>query len=376
MTNHPTPPPTPSPPPSDGCHEHEYPNLQCSYGHSYSGTTSVVNTVLTAAEAEAAASTASGSPVAVQFTLGSGIGVPAGAQGLGEAANLTAWADVVVLVVGLGCAEAEGRDRTNLTLTGAQRDLISTVTAAMKPTSKLIVAIASAGGVDLVVPRADALLQIFYNGEETGSGLWDVVLGRLSPSARMPETVYAWQYLTLVAPEVNFNMVTFGTGRTYRFFNNSAAVAKSGGAQDTYIRYRFGYGLSYCTFAYSNLVVKQVGGGNVTVDVDVAVATPARGSGGGGCREVTQVYLTLPSQPDLVVPIYSLVGFAVTPLPPPPAAPTHLTFIVPLVDQLTTLVNGTRVFTGGVYTYAVGGHLPDDTQGEAQSNTLVGTLSL
>lgn len=346
----------------------------CSYGHSYSGTTSVVNTVLTAAEAEAAASAASGNPVSVQFTLGSGIDVPAGSQGLGEAANLTAWADVVVLVVGLGCAEAEGRDRTNLTLSAAQVDLVATVTASLRPTSKLIVAIASAGGVDLVVPRADAMLQIFYNGEETGSGLWDVVLGRLSPSARMPETVYAWQYLNLVAPEVNFNMVTFGTGRTYRYFNNTAAVANSKGAQDTYIRYRFGYGLSFCTFTYSNLVVKQVAGGNVTVDVDVVVATPARG--GSGCREVTQVYLTLPSQPDLVVPIYSLVGFAATPLPPPPTAPTHLTFIVPLVDQLTTLVNGTRVFTGGVYTYAVSGHLPDDTQGAVQSNALVATLSL
>ena len=95
-----------------------------------------------------------------------------------------------------------------MTLSAAQVDLVATVTASLRPTSKLIVAIASAGGVDLVVPRADAMLQIFYNGEETGSGLWDVVLGRLSPSARMPETVYAWQYLNLVAPEVISGEVT------------------------------------------------------------------------------------------------------------------------------------------------------------------------
>jgi hypothetical protein len=78
------------------------------------------------------------------------------------------------------------------------------------------VAIASAGGVDLQVPRADAVLQVFYNGEETGSGLWDVIMGRLSPSARMPETVYAWQYLELVAPEVNFNARRRGGGLRVR----------------------------------------------------------------------------------------------------------------------------------------------------------------
>ena len=73
-----------------------------------------------------------------------------------------------------------------LTLSAAQAALVEAVSAAMAPSAKLVVAVASAGGVDLVVPRADALLQIFYNGEETGSGLWDVIMGRLSPSARMP----------------------------------------------------------------------------------------------------------------------------------------------------------------------------------------------
>ena len=194
-----------------GCHEREYPNLQCSYGHSYSGTTSAVSTVLLAAQAEAA-----GAGAEVRTALGSGINVPAGAGGLAEAANLTAWADLVVLVVGTGCKECEGGDRRNLTLSPPQAALVAAVSAAMAPTARLVVAIASAGGVDLQVPRADAVLQVFYNGEETGSGLWDVIMGRLSPSARMPETVYAWQYLELVAPEVNFNARRRGGGLRVR----------------------------------------------------------------------------------------------------------------------------------------------------------------
>jgi hypothetical protein len=353
-----------------GCHERDYPQLSCSYGHSYSGKTSLVNTVLSAARQEAAAG---GGATTVQYAAGSGINVPAGAGGLAAAANLTAWADLTVLVVGLGCYEAEGRDRLNLTLSTAQAALVDAVAAAAPPGGRLVVAVASAGGVDLVVPRADALLQIFYNGEETGSGLWDVLLGRASPSARMPETVYAWQYLGLVAPEINFNMVTLGTGRTYRFFNDTAAVARAGGAQDTYVRYRFGYGLSYCAFVYSGLsLTPNAGDGSVTVEVDVAIAAPA----GRACREVTQVYLTLPPQPGLVTPIYSLVAFAATPLPAAPAEPTHLTFSVRKDDLLTTLVDGTRVLTGGAYTFAVSGHLPDDEKGSVQSNTVVGVVNL
>ena len=354
-----------------GCHESEYPKLSCSYGHSYSGKTSVVSTVLSAARDEVAAA---GGSSTIEYVLGSGINVAAGVtDGLAAAANVTAWADLTVLVVGLGCYEAEGRDRLNLTLSGAQAALVQTVAAAKASAGRLIIAVASAGGVDLVEPRADAVLQIFYNGEETGAGLWDVLLGRVSPSARMPETVYAWQYLNLVAPEINFNMVTFGTGRTYRFFNNSAAVAKSGGSQDTYIRYRFGYGLSYCTFEYSGLVLTpNATDGSISVEVDVMAVSPA----GRACREVTQVYLTLPPQAGLVTPIYSRVAFTVTPLPAPPAEATHLTLSVKYDDLLTTLVNGTRVLTGGAYTFSVSGHLPDDAKGAMQSNVLTAVSTL
>ena len=151
-----------------GCHESEWPQLLCSYGHSYSGQTSVVSTVLSAARAEAAAG---GGATTVEYIVGSGINVPAGAEGLAAAANLTAWADLTLLVVGLGCYEAESRDRSNLTLSAAQAALVDAVAAAARPGAKLLIAIASAGGVDLVVPRADALLQVFYSGEEAGSGL-------------------------------------------------------------------------------------------------------------------------------------------------------------------------------------------------------------
>lgn len=139
-----------------------------------------------------------------------------------------------------------------------------------------------------------------------------------------------------------------------------------------YTRYRFGYGLSYCTFAYSNLVLSyNTTAGSVGVDVDVATtgSTPA----GLACTEVAEVYLTLPPAA-FVTPIYSLVAFAATPLPPAGAPPTHLRFDVQDFDLLTTYVDGARALAGGTYTFSVGGHLPDDAKGVG--NVLSATIEL
>lgn len=224
---------------SYGGHEHEWPNFACSYTHTYVGSMSSVSTVRSAALEEAAAS---GSEV--RWALGSGFNVPAGPGGLANATATAAWADLVVLVVGLGTdVEAEGKDRFSLQLRAPQAALVAAVAAALAPGARLVLAVCSAGGVDLVEPRADAVLQLFYAGEETGHGFWDVLMGRVAPSARMPETVYADEYLDLVEPEVNFNMVTRGTGRTYRFFDEAAALAKNASVA-AYTRYKFGFGLS------------------------------------------------------------------------------------------------------------------------------------
>jgi beta-glucosidase len=164
-------------------------------------------------------------------------------------------------------------------------------------------------------------------------------------------------------------MMTLGTGRTYRYLNNSAAVAASGGSMDSYIRYRFGYGLSYCTFSYSAFNVVQSGSETYTASGSVSALTgPA-----GGCREIVQLYLTLPQQAPLVVPIYSLVGFAVLELAP--GAPAQAFFLtIPVDDLKTTAVDGSRTLAAGRYTFYASGHLPDDPN--PQSNVVTAQVNL
>jgi beta-glucosidase len=349
----------------------------CNYGHSYSGFMSSVSTYRSAALEEAAAA---GSSVA--WVRGSRVLHADGTTGLSNATAAAAAADLVLLVLGTGTQiEVEGLDRTNLTLPDAQLALVDAVKAGLAPTAKLVVVLVTAGTVDFEDSRADAVLYAPYAGEEAGHGLWDLVLGRAMPSARLPLTAFRWPYLTISAPTANFNMITatagFPVGRTYRYFNDSAAMEATG-STDSFILYKFGFGLSFCTFTYSNLQVQPQADNSVTVQVDVAVASRQPGVNASlPCREATQVYVTLPSVvPGLVVPIYSLAAFSSTELPSA-GDPTHLHFAVPADAFLTTFANGTRALTGGSYTVAVSGHLPDDAKGIAQgSNVLTAQVPL
>jgi beta-glucosidase-like glycosyl hydrolase len=352
----------------------------CSYGHTYSGYMSSVSTYLSAMQEEAA-----GSGTTVTWSKGSRVLSPLGADGLSNATAAAAASDLVLLVLGTGTQlEAEGRDRSTLTLPAAQLALLAAVSGAIPATSKLVVVLVTAGTVDVDLPRADAVFYCPYQGEETGHGLLDLLMGRALPSARMPLTTFRDAYLKLIPPTINFNMVSsvagWPVGRTYRFFNDSDAIAHAGGP--SFLQYRFGYGLSYCTVTYSGLSVQAQADNSITVQVLVTVSTRSAvlGPGAPPCREATQVYLTLPpgslSEAGLVTPTYSLAAFASTPLPPPQAPPTPLFFHIPADMALTTFVNGTRALVSGSFTVSVSGHLPDDAAGLEASNVVTAGVSL
>jgi beta-glucosidase-like glycosyl hydrolase len=357
-----------------GGHDSDNDPYTCNYGHSYSGFMSAVSTYVSAAQEEAAAG---GGTSTVTAVLGSRVRNPDGTGGLAAAAAAAAAADLVVLCLGTGTQlEVEGLDRTALTLPDAQTALVAAVVAAIPPTAKLVVFLVTAGAVDFDEPRADAVFYAPYGGEETGHGGWDVIMGRAMPAARMPVTAFRNGYLNITAPLANFNMVTatagFPVGRTYRFFNDSAAQAATGAAAP-FILHKFGFGLSYCSFTYSALAAQAQADNSVTVQVSVSAAARAAPAGGPPCREVTQVYLTLPPAAGVVTPLYSLAAFASTEIPDPGAPPTALHFTIPADALLTTWVNGTRSLAGGAYTFAVSGHLPDDVNGTARMSNVVST---
>ena len=175
---------------------------------------------------------------------------------ISEAVSCAERADAVILCVGLTHRiEGEGGnasnpqaagDKADLELPAVQRYLYDAV---RKVAKRLI--LVNVSGSALHLPDADTILQVFYPGAEGGTAVADILFGNVNPSGKLPVTFY--NSAEDLPPFTDYAM----DGRTYRFY---------GGA----VQFPFGYGLSYTTFAASNLhAVPQVKAGEpLTVEID------------------------------------------------------------------------------------------------------------
>ena len=183
---------------------------------------------------------------------------------------------------------------------------------------------------------SDMLLVSSQPGQEAGLGILDVLTGTVNPSARMPLTVYPREYLNKSLPISNFD-VSKGVGRTYRYLKGIVPF------------YRFGYGLSYTTFTYSNLSLSYA-------NDSVAVAFEVKNTGNVAGFEVAQVYVSLPSTADIVVPLASLCAFKKLMLVPGQSA----TLALDCGGDALTFVSddGSRAHAVGIATVHVGAVSP------------------
>jgi hypothetical protein len=363
--------------------------LSCSYGHTYEGVSGAVSTVLSAAREEGARGGFS-----VAYVPGSAITAPAAnaSQGLAAAAALAGASDATVLVLGLGeLVEVEGLDRATLGLPPPQAALLAAVLGAAR--GPVVLCLVSAGLVHLNTSfftssstsstsssgdggggggaLPGAVLQLFYPGAETGHGVWDILLGRVAPSARLPLTAYTEAYLATQDPIWSFNLVSSqGVGRTYRYLDPAANASL--------VDHWFGYGLSYTAFSYSELAVVPAAPfprpgdapPNATaLTVTFRVTATRAAPGTPAAAEVAQVYVSVPrgASPGVgaaPIPYVGLAGFFKT-APLSLGASQLITISVPLSALETTTEGGGRVLTQGGYTIAVSGHMPGDAKGPA-----------
>ncbi|MGC9397759.1 MAG: glycoside hydrolase family 3 C-terminal domain-containing protein [Anaerolineae bacterium] len=199
-----------------------------------------------------------------------------------EAVACAREADVALLYVALpGFKESEGYDRADLELTDQQVALIQAV-AAVQPRTVVILNSGSAVTMEPWIETAPAVLEAWMMGQAGGGAIADVLFGKVNPSGRLAETFPL--RLEDTPAYLNFpgenHAVRYGEGLFigYRYYD----------ARQIDVRFPFGHGLSYTTFAYDNLRLSAEAFEDVD-GLDVAVDVTNTGDVAG--KEVLQLYV-------------------------------------------------------------------------------------
>lgn len=180
---------------------------------------------------------------------------------------------------------------------------------------------------------ADAVLLVWYPGEEGGNALADILFGKISPSGRLPVTFP--KSLDQLPPYEDYAM----HGRTYRYMEAEPM-------------YPFGFGLSYARFEYSGIQLSKSNiGHDEPVQVEITVTNRGKISG----DEVVQMYLTH-EQSGLSEPLFALKGFRRVFLDP--GKSTKVRF--GLSPDMLALINdeGKAQWVPGRVKISIGGSLP------------------
>jgi len=263
-------------------------------------------------------------------------------------------ADVIVACMGLtarlegeegDAADSDaGGDRKHLSLPGVQEELLKRLHATGTP-MVLVLFSGSAVAAPWAAENLPAVLQAWYPGEQGGAAVADVLFGDYNPAGRLPVTVP--RSLDQLPPFADYAMA----GRTYRFMADEPL-------------YRFGYGLSYTTFEYSNLRLSEE---RIGPDESVTVTAEVANTGGRDGDEVVQLYVR-DVEASVPVPIRHLEGFRRVHL----AAGESQTVTFTLAPrQLSAYDDSGRPFVEpGVFEVSVGGGQPGDLAGGALTTQL------
>src|SRR5438270_1695888 len=195
--------------------------------------------------------------------------------GISEAVEAAKNSDVAVVVLGDSSSRAdmqtvgESASRTSLDLPGRQLELVQAVYAAGKPTVVVLIngRPLSINWVNKYVP---GIIEAWFPGAQGGTGIADVLFGDYNPGGKLAVT------FPKTAGQIPYN---FPTKPNAQWEGEKTRV---NGAL-----YYFGHGLSYTTFAYSNLRVspkQQTPRGSVPVSFDVQNTGAREGD------EVAQLY--------------------------------------------------------------------------------------
>ena len=219
-------------------------------------------------------------------------------QMLREAVTMSKKADVIVAVVGEASEmTGESSSRSDISLPGSQKKLLGELAKIGKP----LVVVNLSGRPMTIAPEvelADAFLQVWHAGIETGNALADVVYGDYNPSGKLTATFPRNVGQIPIYYSIRNTGRPQGSDTFQKFKSNYLDVPNTP-------LFPFGYGLSYTSFEYKNLSLSNT---SLTDNEEITVAVEVSNTGDFDGEEVVQLYVR-----DLVAtvtpPLRLLKGF-------------------------------------------------------------------
>ncbi|MDR1356228.1 MAG: glycoside hydrolase family 3 C-terminal domain-containing protein [Tannerellaceae bacterium] len=214
-----------------------------------------------------------------------------------EATIAAANSDVAIVVVGnhvwgwqrqwkFSPVPSDGREAIDRKALGLEQEELLKLVRKANPNTVMVLLSSFPYAINWSQENVPAIIHLANNSQELGNGLADVIFGDYNPAGRTTQT---WvKDITDLPPMMDYDLTH---GRTYMFFKGKPL-------------YAFGHGLSYTTFAYSNLNIKnQSPEGALEVSVDV------KNTGKKDGDEVVQLYVAFPNS-KVQRPVKQLKGFS------------------------------------------------------------------
>ena len=201
-----------------------------------------------------------------------------------DAVELASKCDVAIIVGGDNTfTSSEGHDRADLKLPGKQRELIERVAATG---TSVVLVLENGRAVDLSVESniSSAIMLAWFGGETGAKAIVETLVGKNNPAGRLP---------------VSFPQDSNRIPCYYTVLPNNTEVMFEGNRR---AKYPFGFGLSYTSFKYSDMIINKTGDIEYTVSVNIKNIGDVKGD------EVVQLYVN-DKVSSVITPLKELKGF-------------------------------------------------------------------
>ena len=200
-----------------------------------------------------------------------------------EAIKTAAAADKVVIFAGLPDSfESEGYDRSHMRLPECQNRLIAEI---LKVQPNTVIVLHNGSPVEMPwLNDIKGLLEAYLGGQAGGTAVANILYGKVNPSGKLAETIP-------LKLSDNPSYLNFGGGEKVEYREGVFVGYRYYDTKEMGVAYPFGYGLSYTTFACSDLKISNE---NPTDKDTITVLVDVTNTGNMAGKEVVQLYASYP----------------------------------------------------------------------------------